>query len=103
MAESNTLFDAVKGIPTEFMRGVSRVGQDLGISKDPNQYKKTAQGEAIANSDVAKGARNAVRMYKQGLGMKADNDHYEAKGGSIKHKTCKMSTHDSNPKHKKCW
>ncbi len=102
MAESNTLFDAVKGIPTEFMRGVSRVGQDLGISQDPNQYKKTAQGEAIANSDVAKGARNAVRMYKQGLGMKADNDQYEAKGGRINLNHCKVSTHEKT-KSSKGW
>jgi hypothetical protein len=99
----NTFFDAIKGIPTEFARGTSRIKQDLGIAPDPNQYKKTPQGEAIANSDFAKGARNYVRLQKEGMGIKATNDDYEAKGGSIKQKTCKMSTHDSNPKHKDCW
>ena len=67
----------------EIMRGVRRIGQDLGIAKDPNQYKKTPQGEAIANSDAAKGARNYVRMYKEGLGMKGKNDEYEKKKGGV--------------------
>jgi hypothetical protein len=78
--------DTVKQIPEEFMRGVRRVGQDLGIAEDPNKYQKTKEGEHIANSDMAKGARNYVRMYKEGLGMKAKNDTYERSGGRIKRK-----------------
>jgi hypothetical protein len=74
---------ALKGAGNEIMRGVRRVGQDLGIAKDPNQYKKTPQGEAIANSDAAKGARNYVRSYKEGLGMKSKNDEYEKKKGGL--------------------
>ena len=93
---NNTIMSAVKGMPDEFMRGVRRVGQDLGISQDPNQYAKTPQGEAISNSDFAKGARNTVRAYKEGLGMKAKNDTYEAKGGKVK------STKRAKVKHP-CW
>jgi hypothetical protein len=74
---------ALKGAGNEIMRGVRRVGQDLGISQDPNQYKKTPQGEAIANSDAAKGARNYVRAYKEGLGIKSKNDQYEKKKGGL--------------------
>ena len=43
---------ALKGAGNEIMRGVRRVGQDLGIAKDPNQYKKTPQGEAIDRKSV---------------------------------------------------
>jgi len=83
---------ALKGAGEEVMRGVRRVGQDLGIAKDPNQYKKTPQGEAIANSDAAKGARNYVRAYKEGLGMKSKNDEYEKKkGGVVKSKASKRA------------
>lgn len=88
---SSSVMDSVKNIPDEFMRGVRRVGQDLGIAKDPNQYAKTPQGEAISKSDFAKGARNTVRAYKEGLGMKDKNDTYEAKGGKVKsHKSSKV-------------
>jgi hypothetical protein len=80
----DTLKDAGATAGNEIMRGVRRVGQDLGIAEDPNKYKKTPQGEAIANSDVAKGARNYVRMYKEGVGMKGKNDDYEyKKGGKV--------------------
>jgi len=74
---------ALKGAGKEIMRGIRRVGQDLGIAEDPNQYKKTPQGEAMANSDAAKGARNYVRLYKEGLGMKGKNDEYEKKKGGL--------------------
>jgi len=99
---SNSIVNSVKNMPNEFMRGVRRVGQDLGIAKDPNQYEKTPQGEAISNSDFAKGARNYVRAYKEGLGTKDKNDTYEAKGGSIKLKHCKVSTHEKH-KGSKAW
>jgi hypothetical protein len=76
--------DFLKDAGEEIVRGARRVGQDLGIAEDPNKYKKTPQGEAIASSDAAKGARNYVRMYKEGLGMKAKNDEYEyKKGGKV--------------------
>lgn len=80
----DTLKNAGATAGDEIMRGVRRVGQDLGIAEDPNKYKKTPQGEAIANSDAAKGARNYVRMYKEGIGMKSKNDDYEyKKGGKV--------------------
>jgi hypothetical protein len=80
----DTLKNAGAAAGDEIMRGVRRVGQDLGIAEDPNKYKKTPQGEAIANSDAAKGARNYVRMYKEGIGMKSKNDDYEyKKGGKV--------------------
>jgi hypothetical protein len=82
------LIDRAKGalgaVKDEYMRGVKNVGQTLGIAKDENQYIKTPQGERMANSDLAKGARNYVRMYKEGVGMKDKNDKYEyKKGGSV--------------------
>jgi hypothetical protein len=67
----------------ELSRGVRRVGQDLGIAEDTNQYKKTPQGEKMANSDVAKGARNYVRLQKEGMGVKSKNDEYEKKKGGV--------------------
>jgi hypothetical protein len=74
----------LKGIGDEIVRGARRVGQDLGIAEDPNKYKKTPMGEAMTNSDAAKGARNYIRMYKEGLGMKGKNDEYEyKKGGKV--------------------
>lgn len=77
--------DYVKKAPEELMRGVRRVGQDLGIAEDTTQYKKTPQGERMANSDIAKGARNEVRLHKEGMGMRAKNDEFEKKkGGAIK-------------------
>jgi hypothetical protein len=80
----DTLKNAGAAAGDEIMRGVRRVGQDLGIAEDPNKYKKTPQGESIANSDAAKGARNYVRMYKEGIGMKSKNDDYEyKKGGKV--------------------
>ena len=79
--------DYVKKAPEELMRGIRRVGQDLGIAEDTTQYKKTPQGEIMANSDIAKGARNEVRLHKEGMGMRAKNDEFEKKnGGSIKAK-----------------
>ena len=76
--------DFLKDAGDEIVRGARRVGQDLGIAEDPNKYKKTPQGEAMESSDAAKGARNYVRMYKEGLGMKGKNDEYEyKKGGKV--------------------
>jgi hypothetical protein len=40
-------------------------------------------GKAISDSDLAKGARNYGRSYKEGLGMKPDTP-YEKDGGAIK-------------------
>jgi hypothetical protein len=99
-------FDSVVGVvkkaPEEIMRGVRRVGQNLGIAEDPNKYTKTPQGERMANSDAAKGARNYVRLYKEGLGMRDKNDDYEKKsGGKISLKDCKVNTAEKrNSKHK---
>lgn len=98
----DSVVSAVKKAPDEIMRGVRRVGQDLGISEDPNKYTKTPQGERMANSDAAKGARNYVRLYKEGLGMRDKNDSYEKKsGGKISLKDCKVNTAEKrNTKHK---
>jgi hypothetical protein len=99
-------FDSVVGVvkkaPEEIMRGVRRVGQNLGIAEDPNKYTKTPQGERMSNSDAAKGARNYVRLYKEGLGMRDKNDDYEKKsGGKISLKDCKVNTAETrNSKHK---
>jgi hypothetical protein len=87
--------NAVKDIPTEFMRGVRRVGQDLGIAPDPNVYARTRQGDAIANSDFAKSARNYVRMQREGMGIRDSNnpnDQYEFKrGGKVALKKHEMN------------
>ena len=99
-------FDSVVGVvkkaPEEIMRGVRRVGQNLGIAEDPNKYTKTPQGERMSNSDAAKGARNYVRLYKEGVGMRDKNDDYEKKsGGKISLKDCKVNTAEKrNTKHK---
>lgn len=74
---------ATGGVLDELERGVRRVGQDLGIAEDPNKYGKTKLGEKIANSDIAKSARNYVRLQKEGVGMKAKNDEYEKKKGGV--------------------
>jgi hypothetical protein len=87
MAKSDdSIVGILKKIPDEFARGTSRLKQDLGIAPDPNQYGKTPEGEAISNSDFAKGARNYIRMQKDAMGIKADNDTYESKGGKVKAK-----------------
>ena len=87
MAKSDdSIVGILKRIPDEFSRGTSRIKQDLGIASDPNQYGKTALGEDISNSDFAKGARNYIRAQKEGMGIKANNDTYEAKGGKVKAK-----------------
>lgn len=98
----DSVVGAVKKAPEEIMRGVRRVGQNLGIAEDPNKYTKTPQGERMANSDAAKGARNYVRLYKEGLGMRDKNDSYEKKsGGKISLKDCKVNTAEKrNTKHK---
>lgn len=98
----DSVVGAVKKAPEEIMRGVRRVGQDLGISQDSSQYKKTPMGESMANSDVAKGARNYVRAQKEGMGMRSSNDEYEKKsGGRINLKDCKVNTAETrNSKHK---
>jgi len=101
-------FDSVVGVvkkaPEEIMRGVRRVGQNLGIAEDPNKYTKTPQGERMANSDLAKGARNYVRLYKEGLGMRDKNDDYEKKsGGKISLKDCKVNTAEKRNTKNKSW
>lgn len=98
----DSVVGAVKKAPEEIMRGVRRVGQDLGIAEDPNKYVKTPAGERMANSDLAKGARNYVRLQKEGMGLRSKNDEFEKKsGGRINLKDCKVNTAETkNTKHK---
>jgi len=49
----------------EYVRGVKRIGQDLGIAKDKNQYEDKARMEsinqAVRNGQAIEGARQALR------------------------------------------
>lgn len=97
----DSVVGAVKKAPEEIMRGVRRVGQDLGISDDPNKYKKTPAGERISNSDFAKGARNDMRLRQEGVGMKPSTPYEKKNGGKINLKDCKVNTAETrNSKHK---
>jgi hypothetical protein len=76
------LNDRVKGalgaVKDEYMRGVKRIGQDLGIAKDENQYEDKARmgsiRQAVRNEQAIEGARKAMR------------DKGDVRGGSVGYK-----------------
>jgi hypothetical protein len=65
----SNLTDRVKGalgtVKDEYMRGVKRIGQDLGIAKDENQYEDKARmnsiRQAVRNGQAIEGARQTLR------------------------------------------
>jgi hypothetical protein len=52
-------------VKDEYMRGVKRIAQDLGIAKDENQYEDKARmgsiRQAVKNEQAIEGARKAMR------------------------------------------
>lgn len=62
--------------------------EDKAQAKLKEEERKENEGprKAVSDffSDVAKGARNYGRLYKEGLGMKPDTPYEKKKGGAIK-------------------
>jgi hypothetical protein len=63
-------------------------------------YKNEANEKAYSDVEKKHGKemREKLRSFHE-----ANEKESMKSGGSTKHKTCEMSTHDANPKHKHCW
>ena len=87
------LNDRVKGalgaVKDEYMRGVKRIGQDLGIAKDENQYEDKARmnsiRQAVRNGQAIEGARQTLRNKDK------ENPMGFKKGGSVKSSASKRA------------
>ena len=77
------------------------------INKSPKE--KQALVDAPVPSYNKEAVDKEIKRSKQKIGSSESKAIHSllkgryAKGGSTKCKTCDMSTHDSNPKHKDCW
>jgi hypothetical protein len=89
------LTDRAKGalgaVKDEYMRGVKRIGQDLGIAKDENQYEDKARMESIRQavkrgSEYKKGGKvKSTSSYKSG--GKVSSASKRGDGCAVKGKT----------------
>jgi hypothetical protein len=78
----------------EYVRGVKRVGQTLGIAKDENKYEDKARMEsirqAVRNEQAIEGARQALRnkeVNNKKAGGKISSASKRADGCAIRGKT----------------
>jgi hypothetical protein len=77
-------YNAIKNstVVDELSRGVKRIGQDLGITKDENQYEDKARMDsirkAVRNEQAIEGGRQALRAKD-----KKDSTDFK-KGGKVK-------------------
>jgi hypothetical protein len=80
--------EALGSVKDEYMRGVKRIGQDLGIAKDENQYEDKARmgsiRQAVRNKQAIEGARKAMRD-------QAEQESGYKKGGSVKSSASKRA------------
>jgi len=85
---------------------LSKYNTVLPINANRQIAMKYAQDLLANDSDVGRfanpGQGDQGQFFKKGGSVKHKAEHHE-KSGKINLKHCKVSTHETNSKHKKCW
>jgi hypothetical protein len=90
------IYNAIKNstVVDELSRGAKRIGQDLGIAKDENQYEDKARmdsiRQAVKNEQAIEGARQVLRnkeVNNKKAGGKISSASSRADGCAIRGKT----------------